>query len=109
MQIDQTSGNPGRHAHERKGAACPVEQLNFDIMSIIFVMCGEADWTAPIRLSSVSRSWRACILDVPRAWATINLNNDSQNANVVKMYFERSAPCLLHLGLHPIYPGYGIY
>jgi hypothetical protein len=76
----------------------PISRLGFDVLSLVFELCSEDDWTAPLRIGVINRQWREVILATPRAWTFIKLD-DSYGAKLTNFYFERSGGYLHHTRL----------
>jgi hypothetical protein len=79
-----------------KAWIAPIRRLNTDILSLIFEMCGEDDWTTPLQISATSREWRNLILATPRAWEFLPVG-DCEDIETAKLFLERSHPRPLHL------------
>jgi F-box-like len=75
-----------------------METLPHDILSIIFQTCAGLDWASPLEIAEVCRKWRTTVLATPRAWQFVNLDSNLPTKGV-KIYFERSGQCPLHLCL----------
>lgn len=77
----------------------PISRLGFDVLSLVFELCSEDDWTAPLRIGVINRQWREVILATPRAWTFIRLD-DRYGAKLTNFYFERSGRYLHHIHLN---------
>jgi hypothetical protein len=87
-----------RHLEMSKAWIAPIRRLNIDILSLIFEMCGEDDWKAPLRIAATSRDWRNLVLATPRAWEFLPVR-ECQDQKTIKLFIERSDPRPLHLCL----------
>jgi hypothetical protein len=87
-----------KELQQRRAWLSPIRRLNFDTLCHIFEFMGEDDWKAPLRLASVSQSWRSIILRTPRAWSFLDLRR-KQNSELTNLYLERSGQRLLHIGI----------
>jgi F-box-like len=74
----------------------PALRLNYDVLSIIFVI-SLAEWeTAALTLSSVCRLWRYIALSTPQIWSRIDLDPPN-NPSILRLFLERSKPRPLHI------------
>jgi hypothetical protein len=87
-----------RQIDEKKTWIAPIRRIPHDVISMIFLELCQTNWSAPMILSSVCRSWRESILVSPRAWSYFQLR-DSQSPELQALFLSRSAPCHLHLRL----------
>lgn len=78
-----------------KSQIAPIRKVPFDILSLIFQICGQADWAAPLRIGAVCRWWREVVHLTPRAWCYIDLW--SVDDEICQTYFERSGHFNLHV------------
>jgi hypothetical protein len=87
-----------KELEQRRAWISPIRRLNFDVLCRVFEFVGEDDWKAPLRLASVSQSWRATVLRTPRAWSFFDLRR-KRNSMLTDLYLERSGQRLLHIGI----------
>jgi hypothetical protein len=58
----------GTELVDQEPCPIPINRLGFDILSLVFELCSEDDWTAPLRIGVINRQWREVILATLRAW-----------------------------------------
>ena len=88
---------------EKRALVSPINKLNFDVLSIIFIFCSWVDPIAPLQIGSVSRYWRSVILRTPQAWCFIPSARIFQSH--YETYLERSGQQPLHINLSDIIDG----
>ena len=86
---------------DQTARSSPVRRLVSDVLSIIFEMCSEDSWTAPLQIGLVCRQWREVVLATPRAWTFIQLHTPD-GAKLAAIYFERSGEYLHHVHLNEL-------
>ena len=80
----------------------PIQQIPFDLLSEIFLLCTIAKPLAPMVIASVNHTWRQTILATPIAWSRIFMHFPDAIVvppAYVSIFMTRSDPCLLHVGL----------
>jgi hypothetical protein len=87
-----------KELQQRRAWISPIRRLNFDVICHVFELVAEDDWKAPLRLASVSQSWRQIVLRTPRAWSFLDLRR-KRNPMLTNLYLERSGQRLLHIGI----------
>lgn len=83
---------------KREAWLAPVRRLTFDILSIVFIMCAEQSWMAPMSLSLVCRVWRTTVLAVPGAWSFIDMKHE-RALGFWLLFTRYSGHYPLHVGL----------
>ena len=77
-------------------------KINYDILSIVFILT-IIDWErGPLVLSWVCRLWRLAALNMPQLWCRITPNIAS-NPELLAMFLSRSGTIHLHVGV-PRFP-----
>jgi hypothetical protein len=74
----------------------PAQRLNYDVLSIIFVMSSRGSRRDTLELSSVCRLWRYIALSVPEIWSKF-LVDDFSTPYILHIFLERSKPLPLHI------------
>jgi hypothetical protein len=105
VAVDRLYTNNAKNVHSRylwskASIRTPVklQGIGHDILSIIFQFCAEDDWVSPLVIADVCRTWRTLVISTPRAWIHIDLNSLLPDKGI-RLYFERSGQCPLHLCL----------
>ena len=81
---------------KHKASVSPIHLLPNEILSSIFELCALDDWKSALRIGCVSRHLRNAILNTPRAWIFIHVD---ERKEISDLYFERSGQCRLHVRL----------
>jgi hypothetical protein len=72
------------------------QRLDYDVLSIIFVMSSRGSRRDTLELSSVCRLWRYIALPVPEIWSKFRLDA-SFTPYILPIFLERSRPLPLHI------------
>jgi hypothetical protein len=92
-----------RELAEREAWLAPIRTISHDELTIVFNVCAEMDWIAPMRLATVCRAWRNAVLANPRAWSQIHPKS-TRALKLIPLYLERSGQCTLALSIIPPLP-----
>ncbi|KIM20473.1 hypothetical protein M408DRAFT_30334 [Serendipita vermifera MAFF 305830] len=87
--------NLEKDIYARRAWIAPIRKLGFDVLSLIFELCSKSEWSAPLKIGAISRSWRAVVLNTPRAWSIIDLRY-LEDTDAVNTYLHRSGTYPIH-------------
>ena len=73
------------------------EILPTEVMEMIFVEHAILEWKAPKIDGRVCRLWRQIVLNTPRAWAHLEIHDDSMPMGEVPLWLHRSSTAPLHI------------
>ena len=74
--------------------------LPTELLEIIFGEHAKLEWEAPTIDGRVCRLWRQIVLNTPRAWARLEIRNDSvPSMDEVRLRLHRSSTALLHIDI----------
>ena len=74
--------------------------LPTELLEIIFEEHAKLEWEAPTIDGRVCRLWRRIVLNTPRAWAYLEIRNDSvPSMDEVRLRLHRSNPAPLHIDI----------
>ncbi|KIM30835.1 hypothetical protein M408DRAFT_21658 [Serendipita vermifera MAFF 305830] len=91
---------------KRRAFLAPIRRTPADILSLIFILVCEDDWTALVILETVCHHWKDVLLATPRACACLlsTPNLEFPPARVLKRWISHCGVLKLHINLPPTAP-----
>src|SRR5260221_5576093 len=93
ITLIQTDGSGGGNLMKEtpKGH---VNDLPIEVLGMVIEAHALIEWRAPIVDGAVARHWRAAVLDCPRVWSHIVLEDDSMSEVGMRLWLERAGATL---------------
>lgn len=93
-----TEEAPENHPMRLRRHASPIDRLTWDVLSLIFEVCGRIDWIDAVTISSICRLWRQCVLSTPRAWCFLTISQRTAPRKI-RHYLPFGSQQPLHVSL----------